>query len=263
MKVKIMPLVWAITLVMIPTAQALVNAEPQLKGESTSVLVAQQESTPVAIAATPSADAVTSGNKPSTSYLTQPLPGAISLARPEQGASSTIPVTSAKPEPKAITTTTVKVPVADAVKPVSQTSTSSLAKPAAKKVVIAAVPVPAAIKPSSATTPVTYAPASGKKSQNPFTNTSPIYSAPPPASVTLVLNSGNLLSQDIKTWAERSGFKLLWRSKSDYLIYSPIVLTGKDNDEVLAALGKLFASENYGLIIKNYQKNHVLLIDDM
>ncbi|MDX6019669.1 TcpQ domain-containing protein [Scandinavium sp. V105_16] len=252
MKVKIMPLVWAITLVMIPTAQALVNAEPQLKSESVSALVAQPESTPVA-----------SGKKTSTSYLTQPLPGAISLARPEQRVSPSTSVTTAKPEtkPTAVATTIVSAPVE--VKPVSQTSSSSFAKPAGKKVVIAAVPVPVAIKPASVTTPVTYAPASGKKTQNPFTNTSPNYSAHGPASVTLVLNSGNLLSQDIKTWAEKSGFKLLWRSKSDYLIYSPIVLAGKNNDEVLTALGRLFASENYGLIIKNYQKNHVLLIDDM
>lgn len=259
MKVKIMPLVWAITLVMIPTAQALVNAEPQLKSESNSVLVAEPELTTVATATTPSADAVTLGNKPSRSYLTQPPP----VATPDQRASSSVPVTMAKPEPKPITTTIVPAPVIAAVKPVSQTSTLSLAKPTPQKVVIAAVPVPVAIKPSSITTPVTYAPASGKNTQNPFTNTSPNYSAPTPTSITLVLNSGNLLSQDIKTWAERSGFKLLWRSKSDYLIYSPIVLTGKDNDEVLTALGRLFASENYGLIIKNYQKNHVLLIDDM
>ncbi|QQN37287.1 TcpQ domain-containing protein [Rahnella aceris] len=82
-------------------------------------------------------------------------------------------------------------------------------------------------------------------------------------SVTLTLNSGELLSQGIKTWAEQAGYKLLWQSKNDYLIYSHIALVGKNDDEVLAELGKLFSSENYGLIIKNYQKNHVLLIDDM
>ncbi|RJT53894.1 pilus assembly protein [Rahnella variigena] len=79
----------------------------------------------------------------------------------------------------------------------------------------------------------------------------------------LTLNSGELLSQGIKKWAESLGYKLLWQSKNDYLIYSHIILAGKDDDEVLTELGKLFSSENYGLIIKNYQKNRVLIIDDM
>lgn len=82
-------------------------------------------------------------------------------------------------------------------------------------------------------------------------------------SVTMTLDSGDLLSQGIKKWAQKSGYKLLWQSKNDYLIFSHIILQGKDDDEVLTALGKLFASENYGLIIKNYQKNRVLIVDDM
>ncbi|MBU9848717.1 TcpQ domain-containing protein [Rahnella aceris] len=82
-------------------------------------------------------------------------------------------------------------------------------------------------------------------------------------SVTMTLDSGDLLSQGIKKWAQNSGYKLLWQSKNDYLIFSHIILQGKDDDEVLTALGKLFASENYGLIIKNYQKNRVLIVDDM
>lgn len=99
----------------------------------------------------------------------------------------------------------------------------------------------------------------------PATSGSPVPAIimPAPVNVTMVLNSGDLLSYGIKVWAEKSGYKLLWQSKNDYLIYNPIVLSGKDDDTVLTELGRLFASENYGLIIKNYQRNHVLVVDDM
>ena len=55
---------------------------------------------------------------------------------------------------------------------------------------------------------------------------------------------------------------MLWNSAKDYIIYSTISFTGKTQDEVLGELGKLFASENYGLVIKFYQKNNVLLVDE-
>ena len=100
--------------------------------------------------------------------------------------------------------------------------------------------------------------------RNPFSGGDSIsVLTPATVSVTLTLNSGELLSQGIKTWAEQAGYKLLWQSKNDYLIYSHIALVGNNEDEVLTELGKLFSSENYGLIIKNYQKNHVFIIDCM
>nr|WP_240782862.1 TcpQ domain-containing protein [Rahnella sp. RFA10(1/100)] len=113
---------------------------------------------------------------------------------------------------------------------------------------------------------------SSQTGRNPFSGgNSPVLPIPAepkgvlstPLQVTLLLNSGDLLSQGLQKWARDFGYKLLWQSKSDYLIFSPITLTGKNEDEVLTGLGDLFASENYGLIIKNYQKNRVLLVDDM
>lgn len=79
--------------------------------------------------------------------------------------------------------------------------------------------------------------------------------------LTMNLQENHLLSLDIGTWAKAQGMHLLWNSKRDYLIYSPIHLTGKDRDEVLDQLGQLFLSENYGLVVKLYEKNNVLVID--
>jgi len=78
----------------------------------------------------------------------------------------------------------------------------------------------------------------------------------------LVLHENMLLSQGLNEWAKDSGYKMLWNSAKDYIIYSTISFTGKTQDEVLGELGKLFASENYGLVIKFYQKNNVLLVDE-
>lgn len=77
----------------------------------------------------------------------------------------------------------------------------------------------------------------------------------------MVLQENHLLSQDIQVWAKAQGMHLLWNSNRDYLIYSSITLTGKSRDEVLNQLGQLFRSENYGLVIKLYEKNNVLVID--
>ncbi|HFG9802772.1 TPA: TcpQ domain-containing protein [Salmonella enterica subsp. enterica serovar Mississippi] len=78
---------------------------------------------------------------------------------------------------------------------------------------------------------------------------------------TLNLVENHLLSLDIGAWAKSQGLRLLWNSNRDYLIYSTIHLTGKNRDEVLNQLGQLFRSENYGLVVKLYEKNNVLVID--
>jgi len=77
----------------------------------------------------------------------------------------------------------------------------------------------------------------------------------------LVLHENSLLSQEIKSWADKVGYKLLWNSESDYMIFTDTVISGKNNDEILNDLGGIFVSENYGLVIKFYSKNKVLIID--
>lgn len=79
----------------------------------------------------------------------------------------------------------------------------------------------------------------------------------------LVIHENELLSQGIKMWVAGNGYKLFWNSKKDYLIYNTITLSGKTDDEVLQSLGDLFFSENYGLVIKKYEKNRVIVIDEM
>lgn len=79
--------------------------------------------------------------------------------------------------------------------------------------------------------------------------------------LTMNLQDSHLLSQDIDAWAKAQGMRLLWNSNRDYLIYSAIHLTGKNRDELLNQLGELFRSENYGLVVKLYEKNNVLVID--
>ncbi|ENU2134267.1 TcpQ domain-containing protein [Salmonella enterica] len=96
--------------------------------------------------------------------------------------------------------------------------------------------------------------------------TSPVHQKPPVAGaynpwLTLNLQESHLLSQDIESWAKSQSMRLLWNSNRDYLIYSSIHLTGKNRDEVLNELGQLFRSENYGLVVKLYEKNNVLVID--
>lgn len=79
----------------------------------------------------------------------------------------------------------------------------------------------------------------------------------------LVLHENELLSQSIKTWVTSNGYKLYWNSKKDFVVYSAITLNGSTNDEILQSLGELFFAENYGLVVKNYQKNRVIVIDEM
>ncbi|WP_311752537.1 TcpQ domain-containing protein [Proteus columbae] len=77
----------------------------------------------------------------------------------------------------------------------------------------------------------------------------------------LKLEEKQLLSSGIGVWAQAQGLRLFWNSNRDYLIYSTINITGKNRDEVLSQLGELFRSENYGLVVKLYEKNNVLVID--
>lgn len=111
-------------------------------------------------------------------------------------------------------------------------------------------------------------PATAKPAASPVTvkqTASPVVPRPSASAVTrmaLNLQEGHLLSLDVGDWAKAKGMHLLWNSKRDYLIYSSINLTGKSRDEILNQLGQLFRSENYGLVVKLYEKNNVLVIDD-
>ncbi|MEG1786750.1 MAG: hypothetical protein RR243_18075, partial [Citrobacter sp.] len=60
----------------------------------------------------------------------------------------------------------------------------------------------------------------------------------------------------------QNGYKLLWNSSTDFVIYKAIHLQGKSIQDVLVKLGQVFTSENYGLVIKDYQANNVLIIDE-
>ncbi|OXL39178.1 pilus assembly protein [Enterobacter mori] len=98
-------------------------------------------------------------------------------------------------------------------------------------------------------------------SKNPFSDTSQNIVMPTVSS--LIIEENNLLSQEIKKWVTGNGYKLFWNSKKDYLVYNRITLSGESDDEILQALGELFFSENYGLVVKKYQKNRVIVIDEM
>lgn len=97
--------------------------------------------------------------------------------------------------------------------------------------------------------------------RNPFTGDT--YHADTPSAPPLVIQEDKLLSQEIRKWVEANGYKLFWNSAKDYLVYNNITLAGKSDDEILQELGELFFSENYGLVVKKYQKNRVIVIDEM
>ncbi|MFD2023329.1 hypothetical protein ACFSKS_23285 [Pseudocitrobacter faecalis] len=40
-------------------------------------------------------------------------------------------------------------------------------------------------------------------------------------------------------------------------------MSGRSDDEILQQLGELFFSENYGLVVKKYEKNRVIVIDEL
>ncbi|CBG91343.1 TcpQ domain-containing protein [Citrobacter rodentium] len=100
-----------------------------------------------------------------------------------------------------------------------------------------------------------------QSARNPFTGeTQSMLSSATPS---LIILENSLLSQEIGKWVSGNGYKLFWNSKKDYRVYNSITLSGKNDDEILQALGELFFSENYGLVVKKYQKNRVIVIDEM
>lgn len=80
-------------------------------------------------------------------------------------------------------------------------------------------------------------------------------------SKSLVLQKDGLLSKQLEKWVNHSGYTLLWNSNRDYIIYNTIILNADSFDDVLKELGKLFDSDNYGLVIKQYEVNKVIIID--
>ncbi|MFU0445144.1 TcpQ domain-containing protein [Pseudocitrobacter faecalis] len=99
--------------------------------------------------------------------------------------------------------------------------------------------------------------------RNPFQGGSVSTGASSTIAPSLVLHENELLSQGVKKWVEGNGYKLFWNSKKDYLIYNDITLSGRSDDEILQQLGELFFSENYGLVVKKYEKNRVIVIDEL
>jgi len=91
----------------------------------------------------------------------------------------------------------------------------------------------------------------------------PFHDSEPTGILQMVIQENELLSQGVKDWVSANGYKLFWNSKKDYLVYNDITLTGNTDDEILQALGELFFSENYGLVVKKYEKNRVIVIDEM
>lgn len=77
----------------------------------------------------------------------------------------------------------------------------------------------------------------------------------------LSLKKGGLLSKELESWINKTGYTLLWNSNRDYIIYNTITFNADSLDNILNELGKLFESENYGLIIKQYEVNKVIIID--
>ncbi|EGM8072052.1 TcpQ domain-containing protein [Escherichia albertii] len=77
----------------------------------------------------------------------------------------------------------------------------------------------------------------------------------------LTLKENALLSQEVKSWAQEQGYKLLWRSDKDYIIYKTVSFNGQSREDILKSLGDLFSSEQYGLVVKLYSGNNVLVID--
>lgn len=77
----------------------------------------------------------------------------------------------------------------------------------------------------------------------------------------LLLRKDGLLSRELESWVNQSGYTLLWNSNRDYIIYNTITLHADNFDNVLNELGKLFDSENYGLVIKQYEVNKVIIVD--
>lgn len=122
-----------------------------------------------------------------------------------------------------------------------------------------------AVFASAQITPSSSQPAVSSTPVNPFSGSYTSSPAPTPAPYAkgLILHENQLLSQEVKNWVAGNGYKLFWNSKKDYLIYNTISIAGKTDDEILQALGDLFFSENYGLVVKKYEKNRVIVVDEM
>ncbi|MEB4676978.1 toxin co-regulated pilus biosynthesis Q family protein [Enterobacteriaceae bacterium G50] len=99
--------------------------------------------------------------------------------------------------------------------------------------------------------------------RNPFQGGSATMATSSALVPSLVLHEDELLSQGVKKWVEGNGYKLMWNSKKDYLIYNDITMSGRTDDDILQQLGELFFSENYGLVVKKYEKNRVIVIDEL
>ncbi|EOU3971291.1 TPA: TcpQ domain-containing protein [Salmonella enterica] len=80
-------------------------------------------------------------------------------------------------------------------------------------------------------------------------------------SFSLTLKENALLSQEVENWAQEQGYKLLWRSDKDYIIYKTVIFNSQSREDILKSLGDLFSSEQYGLVVKLYTGNNVLVID--
>lgn len=102
--------------------------------------------------------------------------------------------------------------------------------------------------------------------RNPFSGDDTVKSVAPVSApvveIKIDLLEEELLSQQLTKWAQQNGYKLLWNSSTDFVIYKAIHLQGKSIQDVLVKLGQVFTSENYGLVIKDYQANNVLIIDE-
>lgn len=118
-----------------------------------------------------------------------------------------------------------------------------------------------ALAATGATSPTTVSPQTTVR--NPFQGGSVATGSSSAFAPSLVLHENELLSQGVKKWVEGNGYKLLWNSKKDYLIYNDITMSGRTDDEILQQLGELFFSENYGLVVKKYEKNRVIVIDEL
>lgn len=99
--------------------------------------------------------------------------------------------------------------------------------------------------------------------RNPFQGDTISPTTPAHIVPSLTMHESELLSQGVKKWVEGNGYKLFWNSKKDYLIYNDITLSGGNDDDILQQLGELFFSENYGLVVKKYEKNRVIVIDEL
>ena len=71
-------------------------------------------------------------------------------------------------------------------------------------------------------------------------------------SYSLILKENSLLSQEVTNWAQEQGYKLLWRSDKDYIIYKTVRFNGQSREDILKSLGALFSSEQYGLVVTFY-----------